>query len=148
IAGVTPTSLRFDVPEGGRQQAPLTLSNTGGSDLTFNVGRIIGPPSSPALLAEDIHRSATLPRPDATRTSIRAAAVAPAVVSPLAGETRVLVIADGGTQTDVVPLLTAAGYTVTQVADDSFYDGSNPPLTGFKLVVVLDGPGVTTDMPA
>jgi subtilisin family serine protease/trehalose utilization protein len=147
IAGVAPPSLSFNLPEGGHQELTLTLSNTGGSDLTFNVSATSGALATwtPAM-PEAIQVSKALPSPREGPRPPRASAVVPALERPLSGN-HVLVIADGGTQDDVIPVLTGAGYVVTQVIDDSVYDGSNPPLSGFDLVVLLDGPGVTTNMP-
>ena len=59
----------------------------------------------------------------------------------------VLVIADGGTQLDLIPLLTAAGYSVTEVIDDASYDGTNPAPNSFDAVVLLDGVNFGSDMP-
>jgi hypothetical protein len=148
IAGVAPPSLSFNLPEGGHQQLTLTLSNTGGSDLTFNVSATSGALATwtPAM-PEAIQVSKALPSPREGPRPPRASAVVPALERPDVSGNHVLVIADGGTQDDVIPVLTGAGYVVTQVIDDSVYDGSNPPLSGFDLVVLLDGPGVTTNMP-
>jgi hypothetical protein len=148
VAGVAPPSLSYSMPEGGRQEATLTLSNTGGSDLLFSTGSSAAAASTVVVAPQDIRVSKTLPPQRDDVRSRRVAAVTPALQEPDAIGNKVLVIADGGTQADVIPLLTGAGYVVTQVIDDSIYDGSNPPLAAFSLVVLLDGPGVTSDMPA
>jgi hypothetical protein len=149
IAGIAPDSLHFEVTQGGHQQATLTLSNTGGSDLTFSIATS-GAAALPAALTvvpEAIRTSKTLP--SAPRTTARVVPRKSAIEAPASGSLgAVLVIADGGTEVDVDSLLTSAGYSVTQVTDDSIWDGTNPSPSGFKLVVLLDGPGVTTGMPA
>ena len=148
VAGIAPPSLSFTVPEGGRQQQTLTLSNTGGSDLVFSVGTATSAVTAAvAVTAEAIRTSPTLPAPRENLKSRRVAMVTPAQAQPDATGNRVLVIADHGTEADLVPLLVAGGYVVTVVSDDSIYDGTNPPLAGFNLVVLPDGPGATSDMP-
>jgi len=149
VASVDPTSLHFEIPEGGHGQTTLRLSNTGGSDLPFAIGTSTAAVAPSLVLPEALRVSKTLPSPRQDLKSRRVAAVVPAPqAAPDAIGNKVLVIADGGTEADVIPVLTAAGYAVTQVTDDSIYNGTNPPLTGFNLVVLLDGPGVTTGMPA
>jgi subtilisin family serine protease len=148
VAAVTPDSLDFEVPQGEARQLPLTLSNTGGSELTFTVSRGAGAPAAAAPRPEDIRTSAAPPSGGRRAAVSQDAPLATFLQGPLAGLGDVLVIADGGTEVDVSAVLTAAGYTVTLVSDDSIYDGTNPPLAGFDLVVLLDGPGVLSDMPA
>jgi len=59
----------------------------------------------------------------------------------------ILVIGDGGTENDVVPILQAQGYSVTLVTDDTYYNGSNPSPYGFNEVILLDGISWGGDMP-
>jgi subtilisin family serine protease len=149
IAGIAPDSLHIEVAQGGHQQATLTLSNTGGSDLTFSVATssTAARPAALTVVPEAIRTSKTLP--SAPRPTARVVPRKSAVEGPASGSLgAVLVIADGGTEGDVDSLLTSAGYSVTQVVDDSNWDGTNPSPSGFKLVVLLDGPGVTNGMPA
>src|SRR5207249_1815547 len=81
IAGVAPPSLHIVAPQGGHQSATLTLSNTGGSGLTFSVESSIPTPAlhSAAPAPENIHVAPKLPASAVTR-----AVAARSTPSPLA----------------------------------------------------------------
>lgn len=151
LAAVAPDSLVFALAVGGTASAPLTLTNAGDGPLHYTAFR--GPAvlaSSPAatVVPEAISRHARFPEGSPPPVDSSPLTLAPSIstVAPSASSTA-LVIADGGTETDVGAILSAAGYTVTMVADDGVWNGSNPSPDGFGLVVLLDGPGVGNDMP-
>ncbi len=61
---------------------------------------------------------------------------------------RALVIGDGDTEHDVVQLLIESGLESVEVVDDSDFEGGDPALDDFELVVLLDGVNSGDDMPA
>ena len=77
----------------------------------------------------------------------RSLVISPGIRRPAGSSGSVLIIGDGGSENDVSPVVTAAGYTVTICAQDSHYTGTNPAATGFNAVILLAGLNYTTDMP-
>src|SRR5262249_22044341 len=148
IASIVPPSLHIVVPRGSQQSGTLTLSNGGGSALTFSVESSLPTSAVPAVRAPAPpapEKIVTTGKPSAAATKGAARAASALVAAPGPQSIgNVLVIADGGTETDVDSALVAAGYAVTQIGDDSFWAGNNPSPAGFKLIVLLDGPAVSS----
>ena len=151
LAALAPDSLVFTVAAGGTTSAPMTLTNAGDGLLRYGVVRgtaVLAAQPAATVQPETISRRTRLPDSSPPAGDSGPLTLSP-LLSPLAlsASSRALVIGDGGTETDVSTILTAAGYVVTVVADDGVWNGSNPSPDGFGLVVLLDGPGVGNDMP-
>jgi subtilisin family serine protease len=177
VIGIAPASLTFTVATGAPATQTLTLSNTGGSPLGYQIAvRAAGGTSA----AQPAPATRALPAPASGPGRMTGAPAPPLPISPAAAADRfppagggagavrpagrepltlavrrttqrsagtVLVIADGGTESDVASVLTGAGYTVTIGPDDAAWDGTNPSPDGFAAVVLLDGPNFGSDMP-
>ena len=59
----------------------------------------------------------------------------------------VLIIGDGGTETQIDSILINAGFTTT-IVDDASYDGTNPDLFFYEAVILTHGVDALSDMPA
>ncbi len=118
-------ALEFDGETG---PAPLLPGSNLQQAYVASDGRVHPVGEAPAASYET--ESWTLPLRDGERTG------------------NVLLLADGGSQTDVQGVLDElGGYSVTVVADDALYNGDNPSLDGFDLVIYLDGIAYGSDMP-
>jgi hypothetical protein len=179
VIALAPASLTFSVATGAPATQTLTLSNTGGSALGYQIaihaaGGTSAAQPAPALAMRALPAVVSGPgrATDATAPPPRIMAAAETDRSPPAGGNAgavktggrepltlavrrttqrsagtVLVIADGGTESDVASVLTGAGYTVTIGPDDAAWNGTNPAPDGFAAVVLLDGPNFGSDMP-
>ncbi len=153
VVQVSPTSIDVAVMLGDSTVVPLSIRNVGHDSLVFAMNVRRPPPPAPAaaleLGAEAVYSSAD---PDPALARVPAEDTRPIPhgdASPhTLSATRILVIGDGGTETDVVPILEGAGYQVTLVADDAVWDGTNPAPDVFGAVVLLDGIDFGDDMPA
>lgn len=144
---VAPDSLVLAATSSASDTTHLTLSNTGLGPLSFTIGS--GPAAIPRSVPIESLSESILsndePRADAPRPE--AAPYQPDLLSTgLASGGAVLVIGDGATEGDVVPILQAAGYSTTLVADDAYYTGANPPPSSFGAVILLDGRDYSDDM--
>jgi len=151
VVRVSPTSISVAVVLGDSTVVPLSITNNGLGPLDFSISarRAPSPAPLPAAGEEEKVYSADDPNPVAARAPPADADAPPyRDTGPhTLNATRVLVIGDGGTESDVVPILTGAGYQVTLVADDAAWNGSNPSPDAFATVVLLDGIDFGDDMP-
>jgi len=162
-AGVSPASIEATLVVGASGAVSISVQNGGLGTLQFSIDarRPGGPQPAPgSARVPDATRALPVPGADQVFSTgdpvpgRPGSASAEAPQLPLAdpklmssGATPILVIGDGGTENDVVPLLAGAGYAVTLVADDSAWDGAHPSPDAFATVVLLDGPDFGDDMP-
>lgn len=151
VVRVSPASINVAVVLGDSAVVPLSITNNGLGPLDFSINVRRPPPPSPLSVAageEEKVYSADDPNPEAARAPPADAGAPYRDTGPhTLSATRVLVIGDGGTESDVVPILTGAGYQVTLVSDDTAWNGSNPSPDAFGTVVLLDGIDFGDDMP-
>jgi len=151
VVRVSPTSISVAVALGDSTVVPLSIVNNGLGPLDFSISVRRPPPPAPLPVAigdDEKVFSADDPNPVAARAPPAEVGAPYRDNGPhTLSATRVLVIGDGGTESDVIPILTGAGYQVTLVADDAVWNGSNPSPDAFGTVVLLDGIDFGDDMP-
>ncbi len=153
---VTPTSFDVELEAGTNTTELLNLDNTGGTDdATFLITleeltrvslddlqgivresrRGLPPPVAGGVLLD----------PPARQTPYSE----PVTLHPDRNErtASVLIIGDGGTEVTLQNILLNEGYSVTIVADDWYYDGTNPAPDEYSAVVLVDGPTFGNEMP-
>jgi hypothetical protein len=153
VVHVSPPSITATVALGDSAIVPLSIMDAGLGPLDYSIS--VRHPVAPAPLqsASTAAPEAVYSTNDPDPTRARAAPAGPSPVPQrdsgphVLAASRVLVIGDGGTESDVVPILTGAGYPVTVVSDDSAWDGGNPGLDDVGTVVLLDGIDYGDNMP-
>jgi hypothetical protein len=148
IISASPDSFGLSLVSGDSTSRPLVIFNSGLSPLTFQLGN---PPrvalSRARLSLRDSVYSRNDPQPSA-RPGVSALGDPPRWRSSAAPRGTALILGDGGTEVDVGAALVAAGFAPTYVSSVAAWSGADPSPQGFSLVVLLDGVGFGSDMPA
>lgn len=155
---VSHDSLMASVGTGDSTFRSLTIENIGTDTLKWSIKikNLSGQnPTRPAKYSNIVNERTILKNDFSSPLGQKSSKIiykAPVFMLPMisaqaASAGNILLIDDGGSASDITPILTNAGYTVTTVSDDANYDGTNPSPDGFSAVILTDGVSYDGDMP-